>query len=61
MPQELLTHLKEGGRLSAIVGNNPMMRFTVVTKENGAVITKTPWDIVAPRLQGFATRNRFSF
>lgn len=61
VPQELLTHLKEGGRLSAIVGNNPMMRFTVVTKENGGVTTKTPWDIVAPRLQGFATRNRFSF
>lgn len=61
LPLELLPHLKEGGRLSAIVGNKPMMRFTVVTKQGSNISTKTPWDIVAPRLHGFATRNRFTF
>ena len=61
LPQELLPHLKEGGRLSAIVGNSPVMRFTIATKQGGAITTKTPWDIVAPRLHGFATINRFTF
>lgn len=37
------------------------MRFTVVTKQGGSIVTKTPWDIVAPRLHGFNTTNRFKF
>ena len=61
LPQELLSHLKEGGRLGAIVGQKPVMHFTVATKQNGQVTTKTPWDIVAARLQGFALAPRFSF
>ena len=61
IPEELLPHLKDGGRLSAIVGNEPVMRFTVVTKQGGSIVTKTPWDIVAPRLHGFNTTNRFKF
>ena len=61
LPQELFSHLKEGGRLSAIVGDSPMMRFTIATTRGGAVTTTTPWDIVVPRLRGFATVNRFTF
>ena len=61
IPEELPPHLKDGGRLSAIVGNEPVMRFTVVTKQGGSIVTKTPWDIVAPRLHGFNTTNRFKF
>ena len=61
LPEELLAHLKEGGRLGAIVGSTPMMRFTVATKEGKGTTITTPWDIVAPRLHGFATSNRFSF
>ena len=61
VPEELLSHLKEGGRLSAIVGEAPVMRYTIVTKESKGTTTTTPWDIVAPRLHGFATSNRFSF
>lgn len=61
LPEDLLAHLKEGGRLGAIVGCAPVMRFTIVTKQNGATVITTPWDTVAPRLSGFATQNRFSF
>lgn len=61
LPQELLSHLKDGGRLGAIVGQKPMMRFTVVSKQGNQTETRTPWDIVAARLQGFATAPRFSF
>lgn len=61
MPQELLSHLKEGGRLGAIVGQKPMMRYTIISKQNGQTTTKSPWDIVAPRLQGFALAPRFNF
>ena len=61
LPQALLSHLKEGGCLAAIVGQKPMMRFTIVTKQNGQTTTKTPWDLVVPRLQGFATAPRFTF
>ncbi|WP_284336466.1 protein-L-isoaspartate O-methyltransferase family protein [Comamonas sp. NoAH] len=61
LPEELLSHLKEDGRLAAIVGNAPVMRFTLATKQDGQVTTKTPWDIVAPRLQGFTQASRFAF
>lgn len=61
MPQELLSHLKEGGRMGVIVGQSPVMRFTVLTKQNGQITSKEKWDIVAPRLHGFATLPRFAF
>lgn len=61
LPTELFSHLKDGGRLAVIVGQKPMMYYTLVTKQNGNITTKSPWDIVAPRLQGFATAPRFAF
>lgn len=61
LPEDLLAHLKEGGRLGAIVGVAPVMRFTIAHKQNGKVTVTTPWDTMAPRLSGFATQNRFSF
>ncbi|MGN1055114.1 MAG: protein-L-isoaspartate O-methyltransferase [Comamonas sp.] len=61
LPQELLSHLKDGGRLGAIVGQKPMMRFTVVSKQGNQTAATTPWDIVAARLQGFALAPRFTF
>lgn len=61
LPQELLSHLKDGGRMGVIVGQSPVMRFTVVTKHNGHITPKEKWDIVAPRLQSFATAPRFVF
>ena len=62
VPAALLAQLKPGGRLAAIVGNEPMMRATLVTKAaDGTVVTTQPWDTVAPRLQGFGEDSKFSF
>ena len=62
IPQSLLTHLKPGGRLGAIIGDEPMMRATFVTRVGDAQFrTVQPWDTVAPRLQNFPEPSRFSF
>lgn len=61
LPQELLPHLKDGGRMGLILGQTPMMRYNLVRKENGQISSTSPWDIVAPRLQGFAMAPRFTF
>jgi protein-L-isoaspartate(D-aspartate) O-methyltransferase len=66
VPPSLLALLKPGGRLAAIVGEEPVMRATFVTKAlaanaNGAVVTTQPWDTIAPRLLGFAQDSTFSF
>ena len=61
IPEKLLAHLKDGGRLIAIVGDLPMMRVTIVRKQDGQLTTTTPWDTVAPRLQGFADKSIFVF
>ena len=51
VPQALLAQLKVGGRLSAIVGDEPVMRATLVTRTGEATFTTAqPWDTVAPRL-----------
>jgi protein-L-isoaspartate(D-aspartate) O-methyltransferase len=62
VPQHLLKQLKIGGRLLAIVGEDPVMRASVITR-NGEQQWQTsePWDTMAPRLQGFPEHNRFSF
>jgi protein-L-isoaspartate(D-aspartate) O-methyltransferase len=62
IPHALLTHLKVGGRLAAIVGNDPVMRATFVsrTSETGYGTTQ-PWDTVAPRLSNFPEPSRFAF
>jgi protein-L-isoaspartate(D-aspartate) O-methyltransferase len=51
-----------GGRLLAIVGEEPVMRATVITR-TGAQQWQTAqaWDTVAPRLHGFPEHNRFTF
>ncbi len=66
IPISLLAQLKPGGRLVAVVGEEPMMRATFVTKPVQAVatdgtVTTQPWDTVAPRLLGFAENSKFSF
>ena len=62
VPQALLAQLKVGGRLAAIVGSEPMMRATFVTRTGEASYTTTqPWDTVAPRLSGFPEPSRFNF
>ncbi|WCM91158.1 protein-L-isoaspartate O-methyltransferase [Acidovorax sp. NCPPB 2350] len=61
VPQNLLALLREGGRLGAITGNEPMMRATFVRRTGDRFETSYPWDTNAPRLQHFAERPRFTF
>ena len=62
VPQALLDQLKVGGRLLAIVGQQPVMRAVRYTRLSAtAVKAEDLFDTVAPRLQGFAEPAHFSF
>ena len=62
VPQNLLGSLNIGGRLAAIVGEEPMMRAHFITRvSEGKWETVQPWDTVAPRLLNFPEPSRFSF
>ncbi|QBM29622.1 protein-L-isoaspartate O-methyltransferase family protein [Hydrogenophaga pseudoflava] len=62
VPAGLLALLTKGGRLIAIVGHEPVMRATVVTRvDDAGFSTQQPWDTIAPRLRNFAEPSRFSF
>lgn len=62
IPQALLAQLKVGGRLSAIVGGEPVMRMNYVTRTGETTYdTRQPWDTVAQRLQNFPEPSRFQF
>lgn len=62
VPQALLAQLKVGGRLAAIVGGEPVMRATFVTRTGEAAYSTTqPWDTLAPRLANFPEPSRFHF
>jgi protein-L-isoaspartate(D-aspartate) O-methyltransferase len=66
VPAALLGQLKPGGRLAAIVGDEPIMAATVVTRSGtssgkGDFHTSRPWDTVAPRLLHFPEPTRFQF
>ena len=62
IPSALLALLAPGGRLAAIVGFEPMMRATIVTRTGEASFqTAQPWDTVAPRLRHFPEPSRFRF
>jgi protein-L-isoaspartate(D-aspartate) O-methyltransferase len=62
VPKALLAQLKPGGRLVAIVGEEPVMRARLLTRVAEAAWSDTDlFDTVAPRLLGFAEKPRFSF
>ena len=62
VPHKLLAQLKVGGRLLAVVGDQPVMHATLVTRTGEAQYsTRQDWDTVAPRLQGFGEHSRFNF
>ncbi len=62
VPDALLQLLAPGGRLIAIVGDEPMMRATLITRTGSASLqTQQPWDTVAPRLLNFPAPSRFHF
>jgi protein-L-isoaspartate(D-aspartate) O-methyltransferase len=62
VPQALLAQLAVGGRLIAIVGEEPVMQTTLFTRAAPqSWQTKVLWDTVAPALQGFAQPSAFHF
>ena len=62
VPASLLALLKVGGRLSAIVGFEPMMRATLITRVGkDAWRTTQAWDTVAPRLLNFPEPSKVTF
>jgi protein-L-isoaspartate(D-aspartate) O-methyltransferase len=62
VPATLLQQLSVGGRLATIVGEEPMMRATLVTRTGTNSWTTTePWDCNTARLSGFAEPSRFKF
>jgi len=62
VPASLLSLLKVGGRLSAIVGFEPVMRATLVTRvADKAWRTTQAWDTVATRLRHFPEPSTFTF
>lgn len=62
VPHNLLEQLKIGGRLAAIVGFEPVMRTTFITRTGDASYTTSqPWDTMAPRLAHFPEPSKFHF
>jgi protein-L-isoaspartate(D-aspartate) O-methyltransferase len=62
VPDALLKQLKVGGRLATIVGEEPVMRATLITRTAETHYTTAQrWDTVAPRLLHFPERSRFQF
>lgn len=62
VPQSLLQMLKVGGRLAAVVGNEPVMCATFITRTSTTDLRTTqPWDCDAPRLQNFPEPSKFQF
>ncbi len=62
VPPALLDQLSPGGRLAAVVGEEPTMRATFVTRRADVQFdTAQPWDTVAPRLKNFPEPSRFRF
>lgn len=61
VPSSLLALLRDGGRLGAIVGTDPVMRFTVIRRRGDRFETTSPWDTLAPRLAHFAEPSSFTF
>jgi protein-L-isoaspartate(D-aspartate) O-methyltransferase len=62
VPPALLSQLKVGGRLAAIVGQLPIMRATLFTRGGQHDFASVElFDTVAPRLSGFDEPSRFKF
>jgi protein-L-isoaspartate(D-aspartate) O-methyltransferase len=62
LPQHLVDALKPSGRMMVIVGDEPMMRATLITKTaDGSVASVQPWDTVTARLGGFKVPSTFAF
>ena len=61
LPERLLALLKPGGRLMGIVGDEPVMRATLVHHAAQGLVATQPRDTNAPRLLGVPEPERFRF
>ena len=62
VPDALLGLLNVGGRLCGIVGDEPVMRATIVTRSSHTALRSVQsWDTMAPRLHNFPEPSRFQF
>ena len=62
VPQALLDQIPVGGRLLAVVGQEPVMRAMRFTRLSPTALkAEALFDTTAPRLQGFAEPSHFSF
>jgi protein-L-isoaspartate(D-aspartate) O-methyltransferase len=62
VPEQLLMQLKRGGRLIAIVGQEPMMVAQLITKMGDHQFrTQNLFDTVVPKLIGFGQPSKFKF
>ena len=62
VPEALLAQLKVGGRLAAIVGDEPVMTGQLITRKSEKEYTTVKlFDTVAQRLIGFAEHPAFAF
>ena len=62
LPERLKALLAVGGRLAAIVGQEPVMSATLLTRvSEQAWRTEQRWETVAPRLQHFPQPSAFRF
>ena len=62
VPKEMLEQIKIGGRLIAIVGEEPVMQATLYTRTSASAWDhRALWDTAAPRLLGFTEPSRFHF
>ncbi len=62
VPEALLSQLKVGGRLAAIVGAEPVMRAILITRTSDQGLERTVlFDTVAQRLRAFKEPTKFHF
>ncbi|MES2889702.1 MAG: protein-L-isoaspartate O-methyltransferase [Pseudomonadota bacterium] len=62
VPESLLRQLKPGGRLIAVVGEEPIMQATLFTRTDDQSFQRTVlFDTMAPRLHGFEKPSVFQF
>ena len=61
VPDSLLSQLKEGGRLVAVVGSGPMGKATLYRRVGGHASAVPVFDAAAPALPGFAKPAAFVF
>jgi protein-L-isoaspartate(D-aspartate) O-methyltransferase len=62
VPQSLLNQLKVGGKLIAIVGDEPIMHATLFTRvADQQWQSRALWDTAVPALEGFSKTSSFKF